>query len=291
MDLFKNFLKNNNAKTTDVKTVADKTDYEIKFDEEFSKEKQVMSKQKLLDKLTQVYENCDNIEDPLLVNLIEKLNIKDYTPEITKKLMSIISKRTAIDCMKFGDPRLPTLARILSPEEMFEADLPLAAFSKYKALKSEFDEDNIKYTEFTDLTKTLIRKKILEEIAKKTAETFDSSGTLIFPQTEKFKNLTDEDITLFVQTVKTYSKDFDKDTSILLTKQLKGECAVEISKSDTDAELNDALKSIELAIRQLPLQSQLPAAQAILETLNQRNEAALLLKNVKSHSSPNDNER
>lgn len=42
MDLFKNFLKNNNVKTTDVKTVSDKTDDEIKFDEEFSKEKQVM---------------------------------------------------------------------------------------------------------------------------------------------------------------------------------------------------------------------------------------------------------
>ena len=253
-------------------------------DEKIQKEQQALiaaeREQKLLDKLTQIYENCNSVEDPLLVDCIEKLDIQEHTPEIDKKLMNIISKRTAIDCMKFGGPRLPTLARIVSAEDMFEADLPFLAFSKYKTLKSKFDDEDIKYTEFTDLTKNLIHERILEEIAKKTAENFDSSGSFIFPQTEKFKKLTDADISLFVKTVETYSKDFDKDSSERLTRQLTG-------KTNANTELNDTLKNIELAIRQMPPKSQLPAAKLILETLNQRNEANLLIKNIK-HSSHDD---
>ena len=258
-------------------------------------------------------------EDPKLVEFIEKLDIKDYTTDINKKLMAIISKRTALDCMKFGGPRLPTLTRILPAEDMFEADLPFLAFSDYKALKVKFDDDNKKYTEFTDSTKKLIRAKILEEIAKKTAETYDSTGNFFLPQTEKFKKLSNDDIHLFEKTVKTYSKDFDKSAGRRLRRQLSGEAATELhdlnrmlekmnpaardlalqkivallqndlltnKSSKMNDELSNTLEEIELAIRKLPAKSQLPAAQTILDTLNQRNEATLLLKNAKKSTAP-----
>lgn len=62
--------------------------------------------QQILSKLSEIHKKCDSIEDPKLVEFIEKLDIKDYTTDINKKLMAIISKRTALDCMKFGGPRL-----------------------------------------------------------------------------------------------------------------------------------------------------------------------------------------
>ena len=204
--------------------------------------------QQILSKLSEIHKKCDSIEDPKLVEFIEKLDIKDYTTDINKKLMAIISKRTALDCMKFGGPRLPTLTRILPAEDMFEADLPFLAFSDYKALKVKFDDDDKKYTEFTDSTKKLIRAKILEEIAKKTAETYDSTGNFFLPQTEKFKKLSNDDIHLFEKTVKTYSKDFDKSAGRRLRRQLSGEAATELH------DLNRMLEKMNPAARDLALQ-------------------------------------
>ena len=63
--------------------------------------------------------------------------------------------------------------------------------------------------------------------------------------------------------------------------------------SHPNDKLSDTLSEIELAIRKLPQKNQLTAAQTILETLNQRSEAALLIKNARkstshSHSSNGD---
>lgn len=291
-------------------------------DEDIQKKQQAIiaaeREHQILSKLSSIYTKCDNIEVPKLVELIEELDIKDYTTDINKKLMAIISKRTALDCMKFGAPRLPTLTRIISAEDMFEADLPFLAFSDYKSLKVKFDDNNKKYIEFTESTKKLIRERILEEIAKKTAETYDSTGNFFLPQTEGFKKLSTEDITTFEKTVKTHSQDFDKAASRRLRRQLNGEAATELhdlnkmlekmnsAKRDLalqkivtllqndfldgktschNDELSDTLSEIELAIRKLPQKNQLPAAQTILETLNQRNKATLLLKNAKLNSS------
>ena len=57
-------------------------------------------------------------------------------------------------------------------------------------------------------------------------------------------------------------------------------------KDQMNDELSNTLEEIELAIRKLPAKSQLPAAQTILDTLNQRNEATLLLKNAKKSTAP-----
>lgn len=291
-------------------------------DEDIQKKQQAIiateREHQILSKLSSIYTKCDNIEVPKLVELIEELDIKDYTSDINKKLMAIISKRTALDCMKFGAPRLPTLTRIISAEDMFEADLPFLAFSDYKSLKVKFDDNNKKYIEFTESTKKLIRERILEEIAKKTAETYDSTGNFFLPQTEGFKKLSTEDITTFEKTVKTHSQDFDKAAGRRLRRQLNGEAATELhdlnkmlekmnsAKRDLalqkivtllqndfldsktschNDELSDTLSEIELAIRKLPQKNQLPAAQTILETLNQRNKATLLLKNAKLNAS------
>lgn len=299
-------------------------------DEEIQKEQQAIiaaeREHQILSELSKIYTKCDDTEAPELVELIEKLDIKDYTTDINKKLMAIISKRTALDCMKFGGPRLPTLTRIVSAEDMFESDLPFLTFSDYKSLKVKFDDDNKKYLEFTESTKKLIRERILEEIAKKTAKTYDSTGNFFLPQTEGFKKLSAEDIATFERTVKTHSQDFDKAAGRRLRRQLNGEAATELhdlnkmlekmnpSKRDLalqkivallqndfldsknshpNDKLSDTLSEIELAIRKLPQKNQLTAAQTILETLNQRSEAALLLKNARkstshSHSSNGD---
>ena len=41
-------------------------------------------------------------------------------------------------------------------------------------------------TETTENVKKLIEERILEEIAKKTAKTYDTTGNFFLPQTERF---------------------------------------------------------------------------------------------------------
>ena len=56
------------------------------------------------------------------------------------------------------------------------------------------------------------------------------------------------------------------------------------------SELDRTIKDIEINIKKLPQKSQLKSAQAILETLHQRNEASLLIENVK-HSKTDEVDR
>ena len=311
MNIIKNFFKNNDSQN--IQPTAD-----INSDIDANTDDKIISiednGESLLTQLSKIYQKCDDIETPQLVDLIEKLNIQDYTPEIKRQLINIIAKRTALDCMEFGAPRIPTLARIVPVEDMYEADLPTLSYSKYKSLKKEFDDNK----EFTDDTKKLIHKRLLEELAKKSAVAFDASGTFILPQIESFKKLSKEDINIFVETVKDYSKDFNKGEAIRLTKKLSGKTSAELhdlnrmlekmppnmrdlavqefvallqnnflgkKNNKSDDELSDVLKSIESSLRQLPSKDQLNAAKAILETLEQRNEAIALIRNVKKINS------
>ena len=93
--------------------------------EEEKKQKAIETEISIFNKLCYFYDWCESFETPHLVEEIESLPINDYrTDKINKKLLDIISKRTALDCMKFGTPRLPTLTRLISPAELLDLDLP-----------------------------------------------------------------------------------------------------------------------------------------------------------------------
>ena len=83
-------------------------------------------------------------------------------------------------------------------------------------------------------------------------------------------------------TVKTYSQHLDAISSKKLTKNLLND--------NSDTLLENAIKSIELAIRELPESEQLKTAQAIQETLEQRKEAIQLMNKTKLKTFPSNNE-
>lgn len=257
-------------------------------DKDIQKEQQIRiaheRENETLNQLSNVYKKCDNIEAPNLVEILEAIDIRDYTEKINKKIMSIMAKRSALDCMKFGGPRIPTLARAVSSLDMFEYDLPYLTCNEYKILKKDFDKEKKPYKEFTNATKKLIHDKILEDIAKTLAKNYDTVGDFGVPQTEKFKNLKNPDIEKIISTVQTYSETIDRLALKRLTSQLNGK---------TDTLLENAFKAIELNIRELPDDEQLPTALAIQETLEQRMEAIQLVNKAKrnsleTHSSNND---
>ena len=272
----------------------------------------------ILMQLSDIYSNCENIPyqkvEESIINL-RKTRSQDFTPAITSEIMSIVAKRAALDCMTFGNARLYSLTRMVPSLAMFESDLPTMANNEYKNLKADFDDQGKTYKEFTSETKTTLYNAILEDIAKQSAENFDSVGDFALPQTDKFKKLSPNDINFFIKAVSINGKDIDKSALRRLKRQLNGQAATELqdlnsmlkkmNPQDRDAaiqtfvnllrngqivsqepkpisKLDRTIKDIEINIKKLPPKNQLKSAQAILETLHQRNEASLLIENAKN---------
>ena len=275
--------------------------------------------QKTLNELSKLYDSCDNIESNKTLDLINALNIQDHTPSVQKKLISIVAKRAALDCMKYGVCRYEPLSNIVSSEELFEEDLPSLVNIEYKHLKVGFDDDEKKYYKFTPERKQVIHEKILEDLAKKSAKTFNSLSDFGIPKTDKFKNLSEADIKFFVEKVKVYSPGISKAALKRLSRQLNGETVAELhdlnrilekmnSKNrdivvqniisgiidesllrgipSSTSDLDKILFSINAQIKSLPKEEQVPIAQTIKDTLNERQKSLKFVKSIKGSNTP-----
>lgn len=268
---------------------------QAKIDQELEKRKkqeQIRKENKILEKLSSLYEDCKDIEAPILVEKVKILTNENRTKKIDKKILDIISKRTALDCMKYGAPRLKTLAGIMPAEDMFEADLPSLAQSEYEILKPDYEEKKEKYKTFGAEKKTLIKNLLLENIAQKSAQTFDELGDFNLPQTEHFKNLSDEDVQKFIDTVKIYSPEIKETDLERLNRQLKGEIGVDEQESNTRIEqikanetqlreVEKELENINLKIKSFPPSKQLSVAKTISAVLDEQREAFDKWKKIK----------
>ena len=274
--------------------------------------------QKTLDQLSKLYKSCDDIESNKILSLINALDIQDITPSIQKKLVKIVAKRAALDCMKYGICRYEPLSKIVSSEELFEEDLPSLVNIEYKHLKVRFDDEEKTYYKFTPERKQVIYEKILEDLAKKSAQTFNYLSDFGIPKTDKFKNLSEADIKFFVENVKVYSPGISKAALKRLSRQLNGEAAAELhdlnrilekmNSKDKDivaqniisgiidtsllkdtsqtSEVDIVLFSIIAQIKNLPKEDQLPTAQTIKDTLNERQKSLKLVKNIRKVNVP-----
>ena len=284
--------------------------------EEQERQKAIERENHIIRHLTQIYETCNNMEDPELVQQIQSLHIdRDiFDNRIKNKVLDILAKRTALDCMKYGGPKIPTLAFALSPNDdltldMFEANLPILTQKEYKKLKVAYDEKNKHYHEYGEYEKKLVKEKLLECIAKKSAKTFDEIGDFNIPAPEQIQHLTNEDVNHFTQTVKTYSKaGLDASNEARLVRQLNGESVTgiqdilnkleqmeprernlkvqDINASFEPTERNRLIKSITSKIDNLPSEKdQITTLKAIDTVLDQRQESMNLFKNVKKSDS------
>ena len=160
-------IKNTDISTdTAQKIVEQIPDEDIKKEQKSQIEKMVEEEQtrrtkakedSILSQLSKIYNSCDSLEDTAIVELISQLNIENRTKNISDKIMDIVAKRTALDCMKYGTPRLPTLTKLVSSLDMFETNLPFLAQKEYKTISKEYDSKGKNYRQFDDTEKELIR--------------------------------------------------------------------------------------------------------------------------------------
>lgn len=135
--------------TTAQKLIEQIPDEEIQKEQQAEIEKRVKEERrkkqkeeeiKIISNLEKIYENCDRINDAILVEEINELGIKVRTEKINEKLKNIIAKKVALDCMEFGGPKLPTMMRIMPATEMLETNLPVLAENEYHKMKSIYDK-------------------------------------------------------------------------------------------------------------------------------------------------------
>ena len=133
---------------------------------------------------------------------------------------------------------------------------------------------------------------MLENIAQKSAQTFDELGDFNLPQTEHFKNLSDEDVQKFIDTVKIYSPEIKETDLERLNRQLKGEIGVDEQESNTRIEqikanetqlreVEKELENINFKIKSFPPSKQLSVAKTINAVLDEQREAFDKWKKIK----------
>lgn len=271
-----------------------------------------------LSKLDELYNNCESINDTILVDDISKLNIERKTEKINEKIKQIVSKKVAIDCMNFGGPKLPTLMKIMPATEMLEEDLPSLVETEYQKAKAGYEEEEKEYYRYDDERKKMVKGKILENIAKEVASNFEEIGDISIPQIDALKNLNEEEIRTFVNAVKKpgHQIEIGKEDVKMVERQLRGgsigelenlqkmlgkmksndrERAVsgfiqqlKVNKTKEQQELDIAISDIGSKIRRLPMEKQLDAAKAISDILDQQYQS---IENGKKHLEQNHDKR
>lgn len=178
----------------------------------------------ILEKLVRIYNNCDKINDTTLVDKIERLEIEEKTEKINESIKCIIAKKIAVDCMKYGGPKLPTMMRIMPATEMLEINLPFLAEEEYHKVKKTYEKSGKKYYEYDDEQQKLVKQKILENIAKEVVKNFEEIGDISIPSIEALKSLNDEEIHIFVNAIKHlgHKRGIGKEEVEIVKKQLKG---------------------------------------------------------------------
>ena len=267
------------------------------------RKKDLAKEKEVLDQLTEIYKKCEEINDNELVDKVNE--IEKRTEKIDEKLKHIIAKRIAVLCMEVGSGKLPTLMQIMPATDMLEANLPVLVEKEYQKLTIDYDEQGKEYRPYGKEQKEELKKKLLENIARKVAENFEEIGDISVPQIEPLRELKEEEINVFINAVKIYchkekigENDIDR-----IKRQLKGdeveewenlkrilekmkpkdrEIAVrdfmkllkaKEKKTEAQKELDEVIADIYIHIKKLPNDKRLSTAKMILNVLEEQQQA------------------
>ena len=306
---------------------------QAKIDKELEEQriqKALAEEKRIVDTLSSFYAHCENMEDNYLVSEVQQLGItpETLTPNIKDKLLALISRRTALDCMKFGGPKIATLSKIMSLnndliDDMFAENLPQLAKDEYEILKTDFDRREKNYHKYDEKQEKFVQEQLLSYIAKRSAQTFDQVGDFSLPKSKRFSNLSAEDRKFFIDRVNDFLPgSLDETSKDILIKQLNGEnlkfqtinsklgkmdgktksiamqkisdvidSTLDNSKSPAEEKIDEDFDYIKSTIKQLPISQQLVVTKAIRNALTNQKFLKSKSKNDDSiHSLPTDSD-
>lgn len=182
---------------------------------------------KNLERIQKLYETCTQISDPQLIDKIQEINISEKTNQIQNKLIQLIAKKTAHDCMEYGGPKVPTMAQIIPVDQMLEINFHNIVEKEYEILKSEYEKKGQKYHIYNP---NELKNKIIENIGKEIAKSYEATGDINVPQSEQMKKLKSEEEELLIESIEKACKEekITEKERIKIRRQIKGEITTEI---------------------------------------------------------------
>lgn len=130
-----------------------------------------------------------------LVHKLETIRIVQKNPIIEKLEEMIVAKRMALNYRDFGGTKISTLARYLPVDKMIEVNIPEMVCNEYEKIKEE---------EKNKVDKSSLKTQILQEIAKKVANSYQEVGEFVIPQSRNMTQLTRKEEENFIKSIQTY---------------------------------------------------------------------------------------
>ena len=154
-----------------------------------------LKQKKVEEELKQIYQNCEKTSELELVHKLETIRIVQKNPSIEKLEEMIVAKRMALNYRDFGGTKISTLARYLSVDKMIEVNIPEMVCNEYEKIKEE---------EKNKVDKSSLKTQILQEIAKKVANSYQEVGEFVIPQSRNMTQLTRKEEENFIKSIQTY---------------------------------------------------------------------------------------
>ena len=197
-------------------------DHEIQIANQFNDIKEKQSY--VHDRLKTIYTNMDSSKnDYILCNELTDLRsilteqegnnyIFHTCKSITDWEYKNIAKKIALNYSHLGISQLEYLSKIVPFKKMLQINMPKLVNNEYNLLAKK-QKANHPYHP------SELKNKILKEIAKDIALQYDENGELLVPQSDQMKKLTSKEETLFVDTIKQYSRKNISEQKIFAIKQ------------------------------------------------------------------------
>ena len=154
-----------------------------------------LKQKKVEEELKQIYQNCEKTSELELVHKLETIRIVQKNPIIEKLEEMIVAKRMALNYRDFGGTKISTLARYLPVDKMIEVNIPEMVCNEYEKIKEE---------EKNKVDKSSLKTQILQEIAKKVANSYQEVGEFVIPQSRNMTQLTRKEEENFIKSIQTY---------------------------------------------------------------------------------------
>lgn len=195
----------------------------IQQQEELKKQRE----EKIYNNLQELYKDCVNMNDLQTVDRLGDYKYANQPLRIKEQVRKILARRTAIDCLDFGGPKIETIARVISADELLEIEFDKRVSEEYLNMRAEYEDKNKPYHEYD---RNLVKGMIIENVAKGVAKDFDEAGYIKVPQSDAMNNLTENEEQIFIKTMKhSCKKEVLTEKDIMrVRKQIRGDISNEL---------------------------------------------------------------
>lgn len=208
----------------------------------------------LKEELREKYKNCGKINGAKLIGELKLIQQKTESPEIHDMIKQILAMHAAIEWRQGGITRIPSITNIIPAEELLEEDFPTLVASNFETIKERLKSKGLKDYEYKEED---LQNLILVEIAKKVAKIYNKVEIIDVPESEKMKELTEEQEEMFIAEILKFVEGEKKKTINIerIKKQIRGiqdnelEELKELVERIPEEERKDYIKRLKLDIQ------------------------------------------